>query len=168
MKTIDKPISVFLVDDDNMFLSSLSHSLDDKFKSKVEINSFTTGEECLAKLDRKPSIVILDYHLNSENPKAMNGIQVLKKIKSENSKAMVIMLSSQDKLDVVSDSFRNGAFEYVVKNESFYIRIENMVKNIIFNVEIEEENNRYEKWNYIIGISLIALLIFDVIFYRYR
>ena len=166
MKATDKPISVFLVDDDQMFLTSLTHPLNQKFKSKIEISSFKTGEECLEKLDDHPNVIILDYYLNNEKRDAMNGLEVLKKIKSEESDAMVIMLSAQDKLDVVSESFKHGAFEYVVKNESFFARIENMLKNIISNIEIQRENTKYEKWNYIAGIALIIFLVLDLIYYK--
>ena len=93
MKTIDKPVTIFLVDDDNIFLSTLKHSLSQKFKSRIEVTSFSTGEECLAKLSDCPDIIILDYYLNSEMANAMNGLQILKKIKQENSNALVIMLS---------------------------------------------------------------------------
>ncbi len=168
METTDKPISVFLVDDDKMFLSSLAHSLSKKLKSKIKINSFSTGELALKKMSDNPNIIILDYYLNSENKEAMDGLQVLKKIKLEENEAFVIMLSAQDKLEVVADSFKNGAFEYVVKNESFFVRIENLVRNIISSIEIERESNKYSKWNYIIGIILIILILFDLIYYNMR
>jgi two-component system OmpR family response regulator len=166
MKTKDKPISIFLVDDDKMFLSLLMHALDEKFKSKIDITTFASGEECLAKLYYNPDIVILDYYLNTENINAMNGLSVLKKIRSEKSEIIVIMLSSQEKLEVAVDLFKKGAFEYIVKNESFFVRTENVVKNIISNIDIEHENNLYEKWNYIVGISLLAILLFDLIYYN--
>jgi two-component system, OmpR family, response regulator len=59
-------LSVFLVDDDKMFLTSLAHQLKTMFKSKTKIQAFTTGEECLKHLNENPDIIILDYYLNSK------------------------------------------------------------------------------------------------------
>lgn len=166
METVDKPISILVVDDDMMFLSSLSNLLSQKFQSKVRVKPFTTGEECLHSINSDADVVILDYYLNTEKKDAMNGVEVLKKIKKEKDDATVIMLSGQDRLEVVSDSFKNGAYEYVVKNESFFARIENMVKNIIDRIDIEREKNKHEKWNYIIALLIIVLFVLDLIYYK--
>jgi len=126
-------ISVFLVDDNEVFLKALASSLLEYFDSEILIESFVTGEECLKKIQQNPEtatdVVILDYHLNTVSEKAMNGIDVLKKIKEINSKIIVVMLSAEDKLKVASDSLSYGANEYVVKSETAFIRIQNILKN---------------------------------------
>jgi DNA-binding NarL/FixJ family response regulator len=76
-------------------------------------------------------IVVLDYHLNTESENAMNGIEVLKKIKKINSKIIVVMLSAEDKLKILTDCIKNGAYEYVVKSETAFVRIQNILKNSI-------------------------------------
>ncbi len=134
MKTHNN-IIVYLVDDNEVFLKTLALSLNERFKSQIVIESFITGEDCLKKIQLKPSesadIVILDYHLNTESKKAMDGIDVLKKIKAINSRIIVVMLSSEDKLKIASDSINNGAYEYVVKSETAFIRTQNILKNSI-------------------------------------
>jgi DNA-binding NarL/FixJ family response regulator len=74
-------------------------------------------------------IVILDYHLNTESKNAMNGIDVLKKIKEINFKIIVVMLSAEDKLKIAVDCITYGAYEYVVKSETAIIRTQNILKN---------------------------------------
>lgn len=134
MKTSNN-ISVFLVDDNEVFLKTLSLSLNERFKSEIKIEAFATGEDCLKKIQQNPlsaaDIVILDFHLNTESKKAMNGIDVLKKIKEINSRIIVIMLSSEDKVKIATDSISNGAYEYVVKSETAFIRAQNILKNSI-------------------------------------
>jgi len=134
MKAQNK-VSVFLVDDNEMFLKTLALSLGEYFKSEVQIESFTTGEECLKKIQKNPQtavdVVVLDYHLNTELEKAMNGIDVLKKIKEINSRIVVVMLSAEDKLQILVDCVKYGAYEYVVKSETAFVRTQLILKNSI-------------------------------------
>ena len=126
-------ISIFLVDDNDVFLKTLELSLNEHFNSAIRIESFNTGEDCLKVIQQNPDssadIVMLDYHLNTEFKNAMNGIDVLKKIKEINSKIIVVMLSSEDKLKIATDSIAYGAYEYVVKSETALIRVQNILKN---------------------------------------
>lgn len=164
METIKKPLSVFLVDDDKMFLLSLKHKLHEQFKN-ITFHTFSTGEECLSQIDEKPDIIVLDYYMNTETPDAMNGIQVLKKIQAISEDIKVIMLSAQDKLDVAVDSIKYGAYEYVVKSETAFVRLQNAIKNILYNVSFNRETNKYEVWNYVMGAALILLILFNLWYY---
>src|SRR6201986_3071586 len=60
-----KKVTVFLVDDDPLYLKALELSLTSYIDSLI-IFSFRTGEACLHQMKQKPAIVILDYYLNSE------------------------------------------------------------------------------------------------------
>jgi two-component system OmpR family response regulator len=166
MKTQDS-FSVFLVDDDNMFLSSLKNTLSSEFKSSIDIAMFNNGEECLRSINGKPDIVILDYYLSDDShPDAMDGMKVLKQIKKNAGRdIMVIMLSGQDKLQVAIDSIKNGAYEYVAKSESTFVRLQNIIRNAIDTMRSNRENKTYEKWNYILGFSILAIILIDVIYF---
>ena len=133
------PISVFLVDDDKIYLTTLEHYIVKQLKIKMQIDSFTNGEDCLKEVEKNPTIevVILDYYLNTELPNAMNGLEVLKKIKEINSEIIVVMLSAEDKLEIAIDCITYGAYEYVVKTETAFIRTENILKNLIHNVTLQ-------------------------------
>jgi|ERR1035437_4319438 DNA-binding NtrC family response regulator len=134
-----KAISVFLVDDNKSYLTMLAHYLHKHFKSKIQIDSFINGEDCLKEIEKKPTIeiVILDYYLNAKSKNAMNGLQVLKKIKKVNSEIIVIMLSAEDKMKIATDCMTFGAYEYVVKSETALIRTQNIIKNLIHNVRLQ-------------------------------
>src|ERR1035437_475944 len=98
-------ISVFVVDDNKSYLTMLAHYLHKHFKSKIQVDPFTNGEDCLKEIEKNPTVevVILDYHLNAKSSKALNGLAVLKKIKEINSEIIVIMLSAEDKLKIAAD-----------------------------------------------------------------
>ena len=86
--------TIFIVDDEPL----LSEMLTDYLKGQYEnfnIVSFPTGEACLQSLDKQPDAVVLDFHLNSKEKDAANGIDILRELKKQNHDLPVIMLSSQ-------------------------------------------------------------------------
>jgi two-component system, OmpR family, response regulator len=158
--------SVFLVDDDKMFLTSLKTSLTRQFGPSLKISEYTTGEECIQNIDTPPDIVILDYYLNDDkDPDTLDGIKVLRKIKSASNDSVVIMLSGEDKLQVAIDSVKNGAYEYIVKSESAFVRIQHTLKNAIENIKSLRENNKYLKLNISFAVIILAIVLIDVIWY---
>lgn len=104
-------IPIFIVDDDLSYLYSISTLLSRNPLYKTYC--YTNGEDCIKNMKLNPFVIILDYFLNSENPKMINGLEVLKKIKS---KSKVIMLSGQKTLDVAVNALKIGAYTYVVKD----------------------------------------------------
>ena len=166
-RTIGKstqPFSVFLVDDDTIFLKALEHQLQHKLRNNIKITSFPNGEEVVSNLDQKPDIVILDYFLNSQYPGAMNGVSVLKKIKQARPETIAIMVSGQDKMQVAVDTMKYGAYEYVIKNENAFLRVQNAVKNAIQNIALTRELSNYKRWMRVIlgilaGAFLTAIII---------
>ena len=134
-------IKLFLVDDDAMFLKSLEieflHSTD------FSVETFATGELCLENLSNKPDVIILDYHLNGVDKNAMNGIETLDKIKASHPDIPVMMLSSQDKIDVAINCMHHRAFDYVVKSETAFMRLQKNITAFFHYGKIEKELNWY-------------------------
>jgi two-component system OmpR family response regulator len=158
--------SVYLVDDDKMFLTSLKNSLQQNFGTELAVSEFTTGEECIENVNGSPDIVIMDYYLNDEeHPDAMDGLKAMKEIKSLSKDVVVIMLSGQDKLQVALDSVKNGAYEYIAKSESAFVRIQNTVKNAIENIKASKESSTYMKWNVSLGVVIVLIVLFDIVWY---
>lgn len=140
MENPDK-ITLFLVDDDMLFLKTLE--LDFMELANFSIKTFATGELCLLSLNEGPHIIILDYNLDGIDKEAMNGIQTLDKIKEFNSEIPVIMLSSQDKIDVAINCMHHKAVDYVVKSETAFTRLQNIIKAILHYQKVEKELNWY-------------------------
>ena len=134
-------IKLFLVDDDAVFLKSLE--IEFLHYGDFDIETFETGELCLARLDKKPDIIILDYYLDGIITNAMNGIQTLDKIKEFDPLMPVIMLSSQDKIDVAVSCMHHKAFDYVVKSETAFVRLQKAIITIFKHQKMEKELNWY-------------------------
>lgn len=134
-------IKLFLVDDDAVFLKMLK--IDFEINTDYDIETFPTGELCLKNINQKPNLIILDYHLDGIEKNAMNGIETLIKIKEKNSNIPVVMLSSQDKIEVAVDCMRHKAADYVVKSETAFFRLQKIIADIFSNQKIQKELDWY-------------------------
>jgi two-component system OmpR family response regulator len=139
--TNEKKILVFLVDDDALFLKSLE--IDFMTNTACVIKSFATGEACLKNLKENPDVIILDYYLNGVNKHAINGLTTLDRIKAINPKIPVIMLSSQDKIDVAVNCMKHQAFDYIVKSETAFLRLQKAITIVFHYQQIEKALSWY-------------------------
>ena len=137
----DNKIRLFLVDDDALFLKSLEIEFLDHADFIIE--TYETGELCMDNLSRNPDVIILDYFLDGIDKFAMNGIETLDKIKAFNPDIPVVMLSSQDKIDVAISCMHHRAFDYVVKSETAFVRLQKIITTIFHYKKMEKELNWY-------------------------
>jgi DNA-binding NtrC family response regulator len=73
----------------------------------------------------------------------MNGIDTLDKIKAADPDIPVVMLSSQDKIEVAINCMHHKAFDYVVKSETAFIRLQKIISAIFSYKKMEKELNWY-------------------------
>ena len=98
---------IFVVDDEPESVRLLTYHLE---KAGYEVELFSNGPDCLKALDRNPSIVCLDMHMPE-----MDGLEVLKRIKQQDSKVGVIMVTSNDVIDTAVQALKLGAADYIIK-----------------------------------------------------
>ena len=134
-------IRLFLVDDDALYLKLLES--DFLQQADFDIETFPTGELCIANLSHDPDVIILDYYLDCIDKNAMNGIDTLDKIKAFNPDIPVIMLSSQDKIDVAINCMHHRAFDYVVKSETAFVRLQKIISRVFRYKKMEKQLNWY-------------------------
>lgn len=134
-------IKLFLVDDDALFLKSLE--IEFLQHADFIIETYATGELCIAKLSHYPDVIILDYQLDGIDPTAMNGLDTLDKIKAYNPDIPVVMLSSQDKIEVAINCMHHRAFDYVVKSETAFLRLQKIITTIFKYKKMEKELKWY-------------------------
>jgi DNA-binding NtrC family response regulator len=138
---MNEKIKLFLVDDDAMYLKILE--IEFLQHADFTIETFATGELCIANLSNHPDIIILDYHLDGIDKNAMNGIETLDKIKGFNADIPVVMLSSQDNIDVAVDCMHHKASDYVVKSETAFVRLQKIITTIFGYKKMEKELSWY-------------------------
>ncbi|MFH1320935.1 MAG: response regulator [Bacteroidota bacterium] len=137
----NEKIKLFLVDDDALFLKSLE--IEFLQHADFTIETYATGELCIENLSHNPDVIILDYLLDGIDKNAMNGMETLDKIKAFNPDIPVVMLSGQDKIEVAINCMHHRAFDYVVKSETAFVRLQKIITTIFRYKKMEKELNWY-------------------------
>jgi len=132
---------LFFVDDDALFLKSLE--IEFLNHADFAIETFATGELCIKNLSHHPQVITLDYQLDSIDKNAMNGLETLDRIKAFDPDIPVVMLSSQDKIEVAVNCMLHKAFDYVVKSETAFLRLERIFSFILQYKKMENELSWY-------------------------
>jgi len=125
----NEKIKLFLVDDDAVFLKSLEIELLEHADFTIETHA--TGELCIKNLS------------HSQDKNAMNGIEALDIIKSTAPDIPVVMLSCQDKIDIAIECMHHRAFDYVVKSETAFLRLQKIITTIFSYKKMEKELKWY-------------------------
>ena len=136
MKDANK-IKLFLVDDDVVFLKALE--IEFQQHGNFDIETYVSGELCVANLTNNPDIIILDYLLDGVDKDSMNGIQTLDLIKTFDENIPVVILSAQDKIEVAVNCMHHKALDYVVKSETAFMRLQKIINNIFQYRKLEKE-----------------------------
>ena len=106
---------IFVVDDDP-FINMLVVK---RFTSEgYRLEAFEYGEDCLKAIDKNPDLIIIDYFFINNDRKVMNGMEIFDKIKETKSGIPVIMLSGQEKGEIVLELARKGIDDYIIKDNN--------------------------------------------------
>lgn len=100
------------------------------------VEPFEYGEDCIEALERNPDLIILDYYFFKSGIKVLNGMEIYEKIKEIKPDIPVIMLSGQDRGDVVLEMARKGITDYIIKDNSLISNLEKAIGEIL-----EEDNH---------------------------
>ena len=131
--------------------------LSSRFNS-AEINVYNTGEEALNNIINEQDVIVLDYNLDSENPQAMNGIQVLSKLR-DRYQTPVIFLSAQDRADISANTIKYGAYDYIVKNEAAFNRLEIVINNIVGHSDVKKNLGTQKFFNTVLVVLMVVLVV---------
>lgn len=120
---------IFIVDDDPVINTLVTK----RFSSeRYGFESFESGEECMKAMSRNPDLVILDYlFMDTNSRKALNGMEIFDRIKEVNPYLPVIMLSGQDKGEIVLELARKGIDDYIIKDSNLIDNLGASIKEIL-------------------------------------
>jgi len=118
---------IYIVDDDP-FINMLVVK---RFSSEeFTLEAFESGEDCLNAINKNPDLVILDYLFTGEDRKYMDGMQVFDKIKEIKPDTPVIILSGQDKGEIVLELARKGINDYIIKDNNLINNLDVAIKDL--------------------------------------
>ncbi|NNE55903.1 MAG: sigma-54-dependent Fis family transcriptional regulator [Flavobacteriales bacterium] len=129
---MSKPFKIFIVEDDAWYSEVLEYIL--KLNPEYEVIKFSNGKECLDNLHTQPDLITLDYSLDD-----MTGAEVLKQVKTRDPNVQVVVVSGQDDVTTAVDLLRDGAYDYIVKDNEAKDRLWNAVNRIREAQEMKEE-----------------------------
>ena len=133
---------IFIVDDNEVYAKSLQSFILNSFPDIIEVKIFSIGEMCLMDIHRNPSIVIMDYFLNSKFDEAHNGIEIIEQIKVQKPLTNIIVLSVQKDPEVILEAIKLFDGTYVQKDEEAFDKIEQSIKRIF-----DTQNTPPGPWN---------------------
>ncbi|RMZ59610.1 sigma-54-dependent Fis family transcriptional regulator [Chryseobacterium nematophagum] len=133
---------IFIVDDDPFFGEMLKYHL--KLNPDYEIHLFDTAKECLSNLFKNPDIICIDFGLPD-----IPGDELFKQIKNFYPDLPIIVISGQESIDVAINFLKQGAKDYIVKNEHtkdlLWSSIIRLRENISLKQEVEDLKEELEK-----------------------
>ena len=148
---------IFVVEDNKTYSKGVVHYLN--INGYENVMAFTSGEDCLNQLDLRPNIIIQDYKLQG-----ISGLNVLQRVKSVLPYSEFIFLSAQDSIEIAVSSIKQGAFDYIVKDE---VALQRMIQKIGNIIRLQKLRKRYQILKIVIIVNLIiaALLVAWIIHY---
>jgi DNA-binding NtrC family response regulator len=163
MKT-NNAFKVFILEDDVWYGSMLQHYL--SLNPEYIVKRFESPNEFFSHLHEAPDVITLDFSLPD-----CDGAEVLKKIKQQNPDLRVIIISGQEDVATAINLLKNGAYDYIVKDDDTKDRLWNSIKNLreISNLKQEVETlktqvgRKYDFSQMIIGKSDAIEKVFALI-----
>ncbi|MEO6228641.1 MAG: response regulator [Ferruginibacter sp.] len=121
-----KSKKIFIVDADPFWRAVLKQIL--KELGYTYIIEFENGKDCLENLSLNPQIVFLDDQM-----KDMDGLTVLRKIKTYFSGMGVVFCSAHQHLGLTVTAMEFGSIDYLLKENTSKNELASMMENLIKN-----------------------------------
>jgi two-component system, NtrC family, response regulator AtoC len=116
-------LKIFILEDDTWYGSMLQHYL--SLNPDFEVKRFENSKDFFGRLYEQPDVVTLDYSMPD-----MDGSEVLKRIKEVHPGIQVIIISGQEDVRTAINLLKNGAFDYIVKDDDTKDRIWNSLMHL--------------------------------------
>ncbi|MEJ8756659.1 sigma-54 dependent transcriptional regulator [Pontibacter sp. H259] len=126
------PFKIFILDDDVWYSELLEYHL--SLNPDYELKKFHSASDFFAALHERPDIVTVDYSLPDKN-----GGQVLSIVKERSPDTQVIIISGQEDVATAVSLLKQGAYDYIVKDDDTPERLWNTINKIRENISLRKE-----------------------------
>jgi len=156
-------LKIFIVEDDVWYGEILEYHL--SLNPDYEVVKFANGKDFLDNLYQNPSVITLDYSLPD-----MSCEEVMKRVRQSNPEMPIIIISGQEDVSTAVNLLKEGAYDYIVKDDDTKDRVWNTLKNIRENLQLKDEistlreeiGSKYEFGNVIKGQSSAIKRVFSL------
>ncbi len=155
---------VFIVENDFVKSGKISHDLINNTHYKFEF--FSTSDECLRNLHRKPLAVCVDYEMDSYDSHERDGHRFLDEINAAGYHTEVVFFSQKEDYLMVKEVIKWGAYDYVTINDDNFHRLENILFNIEEKVVHQVESKKYKTMLIITAVVLVGWILVLLFMYN--
>jgi two-component system, NtrC family, response regulator AtoC len=157
-------LKIFILEDDAWYGSMLQHYL--SLNPDYEVKRFDSSKDFFDNLHERPDVITLDYSMPD-----MDGSEVLKKIHEVHADMQVIIISGQEDVGTAINLLKNGAFDYIVKDDDTKDRLWNSILHLKeingLRQEVEQlkeqVGKKYDYSKFLIGKSDVIEKIYSLI-----
>ncbi len=156
-----RKINLYVVEDMVYYAKLVQLNLEKNGFEKIKL--YHTGEDVITALkDETPDCIILDHKLSE---KGLNGGDVLNYVIVNNLPTNVIILSGQIDVEVAAAMMKQGAYDYIIKNDMSLFNLKNTLTRLEDSInEKEKSKSRDKKIRILYFILLILLWIIALAF----
>jgi len=155
---------IFVVEDDPMYQRMVKYVME--LNPDHEVHVFSTGKECVSQLHLEPDLISLDYNLPD-----IQGEELLVEIKNYNPDILVIILSGQQNITTAVKLLKEGAYDYITKDEETKDRLLNSIAKAKKQLHLQKEvahlrtqlNQKFQFNKSIIGSSNSMQRVFQLL-----
>ncbi|SDH54027.1 response regulator [Chitinophaga filiformis] len=148
---------IYVVDDDPFCLAAYDKHL--RAQGYENVTCFLSGTDFLLQLSDEPDIVLLDHDLGD-----MTGLDLLKDIKRFNSDIFVIFASSRQQPEIATESLKNGAFDYIIKDDSVLEHITATLNKLFVVQDYLKKKRRNNRFFFFVGLVLASCSLFSYLY----
>jgi DNA-binding NtrC family response regulator len=147
-------IRIFVVEDDPIYRKMVKYTME--LNPDHEVYVFNSGQSCIEQLHLNPTIISIDYSLPD-----MNGEVLLQKIHHYDKAIRVIILSGQNNIATAINLLKQGASDYLTKDNETQERLLNSISLLKENTALiqevsllkEELSEKYQFGKMLLGVS---------------
>lgn len=125
--------NVFLLEDNALFLHSLKAQLTKDFGEGISISAFSNSVDLKNQMSECPKVVVMDYHLDEHSD--IEGVELIKRLKWSNPSTKIIVLTSEEKVDVAMHCYEHGADNYIKKDIN---AINKLIKELVYKKDLSK------------------------------
>lgn len=119
---------VYIIDDDPLYLTILSTKL---WQSGYTVKTIETVEKAIALIqEEQPDAIILDHNFKNDEKK---GLEYIGSLRKHAPKAGILYITSDISPEILDESMKKGADNYLKKDNNLNAVISDEIENILKN-----------------------------------